>query len=260
MATYQRIFVIENIARLHVLFADTIEAARLTDLYRQRAGLPPATAASQRALLRAYEEFNQGLRRVAQTGAAVAQKTMRDKLDLYIQGTGRGPTGRQPNLKQRVTARRLPPIAGVETGAVGVGPEEVLNRAVNPDTPGYGTYWRAIEFGTGGKGGVPSQKGRVIRGFFTGAAPGYADPTRPLAIYRSGGPHPIFLPGSAGESIGLRGIGKRGGRGSYGTIRREIRPAHFIRDGANEALVEWRREMEQLELRTIGVIGGAARP
>lgn len=252
MTMYQRIFVVENVARLHVLFADTIEEARLTDLYRQRAGLPPATAATQRALLRAFEDFNAGLRRVAQQGALTAQKAMRDRLDAYIHATGRGPTGRRPNLKTRTTARALAPIAGVETGAVGVAPEEVLNRAVNPDTPGYGTYWRAIEEGTGGKGGVPSQKGRVIRGVFTDR--GYGDQTRPLAEFQQGGPHPIFLPASAG---GYSGIGKRGGRGGYGTIKREIRPAHFIRNGANEALIEWRREIAQLELRTMAAIGGA---
>lgn len=256
MATYQRIFVVENVARLHTLFASTIEEARLTDLMRQRAGLPPATRATQGALLRAFAEFEAGLRGVADRSAIFAQRSMRKHLDAYIAATGRGSTGRRPNLKTRVIARRLPPIAGSETGAVGVAPEEVLNRAVNPDTPGYGTFWRAIEFGTGG-GGVPSQRGRVIRGFF--AAAGYGDQTRPLAIYRQGGPHPIFIPGSAGRDIGLSGAGKRGGRGGYGTIRREIRPAHFIRDGANEALAEWRREMAQLELRTVAAIGGASR-
>lgn len=257
MALFQRIFVVENAPAIYRLFVQTLEAARLADLARQRAGLPPATTATQQALVRGLTDFEAGLRIVADRGAAIAQREMRAKLDAYIQATGRGPTGRSPNLKMRTTARRLPPVAGSETGAVGVAPEDVLNRAVNPDTPGYGTFWRAIEEGTGGLGGVPSQMGRRIKGYFTGPAPGYGDQTRPLAQYRAGGIHPIFIPNSVAGSLGLRGIGKRGGTGGLGTIQREIRPAHFIRDGANAALAEWRREVEQLELRTVGVIAGS---
>lgn len=253
MATYQRIFVVQNSATIYRLFLEDIAAARRTDLARQRANLPPITRATQRVLLSALRDYEAGLRDIANQTAAITQQSMRDRLDQYIQATGRGSTGRTPNLKMRTTARRLPPLAGAETGNVGVAPEEVLDRAVNPDTPGYGTYWRAIEFGTG-REGVPAQRGRVIRGLFTGRAPGYADATRPLAIYRGGGPHPIFIPGSAGTALGLSGIGPRGGKGGYGVIRREIRPAHFIRNGANDGLKVWRRELAALELRTIGAL------
>lgn len=251
MAKYQRIFVVNNATTIYRLLLENIALARRAELARQKAGLPPLTRATQRALLIARRDYELGLREIATQTAAIAQESMRDRLDQYIQATGRGPTGRTPNLKMRTTARRLPRLAGTETGNVGVAPEEVLDRVVNPDTPGYGTYWRAIEFGTGGPGGVPSQRGRVIRGLFTGRAPGYADATRPLAIYQSGGPHPIFIPASAGTSIGLSGIGPRGGRGGYGTIGREIRPAHFIRDGANDALKVWRRDLAALESRVI---------
>src|SRR5881628_3513072 len=99
MAVYQRIFVVDNAATIYRLLLENIALARQADLARQRAGLPPLTRATQRALLIARRDYEAGLREIATQTAGIAQQSMRDRLDQYIQATGRGPTGRRPNLK-----------------------------------------------------------------------------------------------------------------------------------------------------------------
>lgn len=268
VAVYQYIYSVTDVAQTYREFLATIEDCKLTDRVRARAGLPPITLQTQAVLYRSFNDFEKGLRHVAQRGATNAQQAMRDTLDARI--GPRGSTGRSPHLKQRVTARALPPLGGTETGAVGVAPEEVLNRAVDPLNPQYGAYWRAIEFGTAnqqlepGDPKVPSQKGRVIKGYFFEAGYGGSGEP-PRATYQQGGPHPLFVSARAGAqqaaSIGFSsGIGPRGGAGGYGTIKREIVGKHFIRDGAARAATEWKREMAALQARTIGSIAGALRP
>lgn len=238
MALFQRIFAIPEVAITHDKFVTAMELA-------ERLG--PQAARTLVQLRSAHRAFIEDLDTTARTTARLATQEMR----AFERATQvRGGTGRSPHLRVYLTARPLRRA----TGSVGVADEAVLDRAINPMTPQYGTYWRAQEFGTGqsagpGEPNVPSQIGRVMRGYFYAA--GYKDPQVPRSIYRGGGgPHPLFLPGRAGGFGGARltgGSGPRGGRGGFGTISKEIEGRHFIRDGANEAERYWLAEIARAQ-------------
>jgi hypothetical protein len=104
----------------------------------------------------------------------------------------------------------------------------------------------------------------VIRGFFFKG--GMSDPSPPQSIYAGGGgPHPIFVSAAGQRSLygGLGfsgGAGPRGGVGGYGTIGKEIEGRHFIRDGADAALVDWRAGLRSVEQRAIASLQGLTRP
>jgi hypothetical protein len=237
VAVWQRVFAIEDVALTHDKFVTAMELA-------ERLG--PQAGRTLAQLRAAHSAFTSDLDALARSTARVATVEMRN----FERATQvRGGTGRSPHLRVYLTARPLRPASG----SVGVGDEAVLNRAVNPMTPRYGSYWRAQEFGTGNVGAawepkVPSQIGRELRGYFFAA--GYRDPEVPRAIYRGGGgPHPLFLPGRP-QDFGPRtrgGIGPRGGVGGRGVISVEIKGRHFIRDGANEAERFWLAEIARAQ-------------
>lgn len=258
MPTYQRIFAASDVAQVHRLFLEAMRAARIADQALRASGRRPRSQATLAELQRAYTAYNDELAALARKTARDADNRMRAKLRAR---RVRPDTKLSPHLASMIRSRPIRLAVGLESGAVGIADEEWLDKAVNPTSPQYGPYWRAQEYGTGATDpttgySVPSQVGRVIHGYFYG--PGLTNPTRPQSQYAGGGgPHPIFVSsksaGAAGESVGISGYGggKRGGKGGRGVIGVEIQGKHFIRDGANEALVEWRMGMSQIETSTI---------
>lgn len=267
MAEFQRIFSASDVAQVHRLFLEAMRAARLADLALVSAGRRPRSRATLAELQRAYTAYNDDLATLARRTARDADARMRAKLKASMV---RPDTRMSPHLASMIRSRAIRLGVGLESGAVGIADEAFLDRAVNPTSPGFGTYWRAQEFGTGATDPttgytVPSQVGRVIFGYFYG--PGLTSPTRPMSQYRGGGgPHPIFVTassaGAQAASIGISnyGGGKRGGKGGRGIISVEIQGKHFIRDGANEALVEWRLGMAKIEASTISRLKSVLTP
>lgn len=263
MATYARIFVLVDVAHVYEEFTQTLDAVRLgiraaRDPARKR-GLQATEKEIQAVLL----QYSRGLDSLALKSSKLAEKSMKSAFDATKSRT-RGRTGKKPGLRSKLDARplRLPGLSG-GTGMVGVANVNSLNKLTNEFSPGYGTYWRAQEFGTG-TNEVPSQVGRVIQGFFVGAGGG-GDPERPNAAYRGGGgPHPIFISAKSQRAVfsaagfAGRGAGQRGGVGGLGTIGREIQGRHFIRDGANRARDVWQAEIRSNENRALTALGAIA--
>lgn len=112
-------------------------------------------------------------------------------------------------------------------GLVRVALIDELEKIVNPN--GYGPFWRAQEYGTGGD--VPSQVGRRFLGTFEPSG----EP--PDAAQRGlGQGHDIaFLPG--GSKPGL------------GRISVELPARHFLRDGTAEAAVQYQRKMQEVQAK-----------
>lgn len=246
---FVRGFVVTDVAEVHASFQRCmLQAERL--LVESRAlggrGRPPRIgqdAARMLAELRmAYRDFNRGLQFAAEKAAQRATQGMREMLSRKMRpdaAHGRG-------LKDYVSAVPLN-LGQMQTGAVGVGDVSRLNKAVNPFSPGYGTYWRAQEYGTG-QNGVPSQVGRILYGSFE--APGGTSPTPPDPQFAGGGgPHPIFRPGYQPNNGADRVSG-------LGTIGHEIQAKHFIKFGADEAVVLWRREIAAVQDRALAELRG----
>lgn len=113
-------------------------------------------------------------------------------------------------------------------GTVRVGLVEELDKAVNPAT-GYGTFWRAQEFGTG-TAEVPSQIGRVFRG--------------------------TFSPSQTSPDSSMRGTGRGSDlvfisdvAGGLGTISVELPGRHFLTDGSAEAATHYIKAMEAVQVK-----------
>src|SRR5487761_248744 len=241
MPLWVRGFIITDVAAVHKSFRDVIaEAEKLASLER-RAG-PKVGTNGQRLvkdLSDAYDTFNANLKLLARNAALRAEKGTIEKLRTDRR---RPSAGNVPPLEDLVAALPLAPIGKAQTGAVGVGNVDFLNRAVNAHNRGYRSYWRAIEYGTGQEG-VPSQLGRILYGSFTQS--GGSSPMAPAAQYAGGGgPHPVFIAGGVGISQidGVRTIG-------MGTIGREVPAKHFIQWGADEAQIMWRRDIANMQDR-----------
>lgn len=242
MPEYARIFVIEDIARIHRAFSETlIEAAAL----ERRA--PGAAAATLRTLQRAYADFNAELDVIAKRSAVRSTQEIRHRIDSTRsrRGTGRG----QPHLRSAIRSRALGRVRGLSTGAVGVADVHVLEELKNPLAPQYGSYWLAQEEGT--RANIGNRRGLFFGpGYSGGGAP--ADP----AHQGGGGPHPLF---ATGGQMGAVGAGT--GRGlPLAKIRRPVPARHFIRDGANRSRIAWEREIRLLEARTVQRLASVIRP
>lgn len=256
MSTYVRGFVITDVAQVHRAYQKLMaDLEELVILERQASGgrslgrgftsgmfKGAANAAAALADVRiSYRDFNQGLQRIARKTAATAEKDMIEKL---TSDQRRPEKGGSTSLRHLLRAAPLPPIAGYQTGAVGVADVAELNRAINPYSRSYGPYWRAVEYGTG-QAGVRSQIGRILYGSFTGA--GGSGPTAPSQEME--GQHPIFI------SAGQKKLSPRG----FGTIGREVPAKHFIKYGADAAAVQWREELTALQQRAIDELSSVAR-
>lgn len=217
MPPYVRGYAIVDVGETHQRFArifTLLEASR-------RRGQP--VGALQVEVQAVYREFNRELRAAAELGARAAQAAMRDRLD---QTRLRPETDARPHLKSLLIARALPPRGSVELGAVGVADIAQLEKAIDPDYPQHGTYWRAQEQGTS------KHVGREIRGYFHGGGKG---PDKPRAAFAGGGTmfhHPEFSPSTIF-------LGPQGGRGGAGTIMVPLRPRRFIARGADDGYAEW---------------------
>lgn len=258
MALYRRTFTIPEIADVHILFRDTIRKAQEVETIYAAAGQAGVAAATRRELLRAYAEFNAGLNDIAKNTARLATREAKAKL----KATRRRPdTGMSPHLATAIVSRPLRRFGRVATGEVGVGDIEILDTVVNPVGPQYGTYWRAQEEGT------LHQAGRVVYGGFYGAGGG-SGPFKPDPAFRhpARGPHPVFISTHAARGIlsdaGFSGgPGKKGGAGGGKmTIGVELPARHFIRDGANAALIQWRTEIANLQQQVDRRLAAAVRP
>jgi len=80
---------------------------------------------------------------------------------------GRKPSGFSGDLGSHIVSRPLPTTLPI--GSFGIADIDELDRTVNPATPGYGTYWRSVEYGF--NRGLASPK--PIPGYFQ---PGVARP------------------------------------------------------------------------------------
>lgn len=250
-------FVVTDIAEVHREFD---RALRLCDQLNSQPATRGRARATKAQIQLAYLQFNRELDQLAVASATAATRAIRDRLRKTAV---RPATGKRPNLSSAIRSRALR-VSKFATGVVGVADIEALDRITNPFSPGYGPYWRAQEHGTG-TGEVPSQVGRVIRGYFVGKGGG-GSPEPPRSQYAGGGgPHPIFV--SAGGQRALfgglgfsGGAGSQGGVGGYGTIGAEIRPRHFIRDGAAVAEREWRSGLHAIEAQTIARLSAVLTP
>lgn len=244
MPVYVRGMVIPDVALTHrayqKLMLDLEELVILERRLAVESGAPLRSQATitMRALAdtrNSYRDFNYRLRKSAVDGSLRALKGMEERLQAH---RVRPPAGGSPTLASLLKANPLPPVSGYETGAVGVADVAELNKAVNRHSRGYGTFWRAIEYGTG-QHGVPSQVGRVIYGSFMSAGGGDASAPDP----GQSGVHPIFVSGYR------PGFGQR--VSGLGTIGKEIEGRHFIQFGADQASVQWRQEIMAMQQRAV---------
>lgn len=238
MAEWVRGFIVTDVMDVHEIFQKCIRDAEVLVAEERRLGRSIGGKKLMDELVTSYDGFNVGLRQAAEKAAVRAIKGMRERLE----GTReRVPTGTVPALQDLLEARPLD-LGQRETGAVGVGNVQLLNRAINPHSRGYGTYWRAQEYGTG-QGEVRSQIGRILYGSFQTA--GGSEMTAPMAEYAGGGgPHPVFKSGYSPSVDGQRMSG-------LGTIGKEIRAKHFIKFGADEAAVMWRVDVAEVQTRAL---------
>lgn len=79
----------------------------------------------------------------------------------------RKPAGFSGDLESHIRSRPLPTTLPI--GSFGIADIDELDRTINPATPGYGTYWRSVEYGF--NRGQASSK--PVPGYFM---PGYARP------------------------------------------------------------------------------------
>lgn len=241
MPLYVRGFVIPEVGDVHVAYKRVIAIALENVTLAIRSGVEASLIKDQLARLEeGYRIFQVNLQAAAVTGAAAATVEMRDKFRSTVKRVET--TGNGPSLVALLVARPLT-IPGFATGAVGVADVALLDTAINPNSR-YGPYWRAQEYGTGAdspEGPIRSQKDRVIFGAFFGG--GESSP--PIAEYAGGGgPHPIFISHSDSPSD----------TPGFGTIGMEIAGRHFIRDGADAALLKWRADIARAQSEAISAL------
>lgn len=234
MPEFVRGFVIPQVTDVHEWFQRCLKDAERLLGDARRTPLEPVAQGIVDDLTLAYNTFNRNLREAAEVAAAQAMVGMKARLEQHER-----PVGPRTPASNYVVARPLN-TGNLETGMVGVGEIEELKRIRNPD--GYGTFWRALEYGTG-QNGVPSQIGRVLLGVF-----GMSNPSAPDAQYAGGrGPHPVFLSKT-------KLAGSLAAQSGFGTIGMEMRGKHFIKYGADEAAVKWRENIAAAQDRALKAI------
>lgn len=242
MAQYVRIFVVENVERIHRDFLDAIRLARQVEQIRVKQGRGAGAVATRRELQRAYADFNRELDGIAKTTAVAARAAIRREIATT---RTRPDTGNGPHLRDMIRARPIHPLGIIATGAVGVADIDVLDQLVNPQSPQYGPYWRSQEYGYKFRG---KQLTGVVGGFYDRGFGG--GPYRAESQFAGGsGPHPLFLPGRTGGAMAMAAGGTfRSGAGmSLVKFRSNLRPRGFIEKGASAAEVVWRRDLARLE-------------
>lgn len=141
-------------------------------------------------------------------------------------------------LEQSHTARR-PRTGDMEThirslpgplGSVRVALIEELDKIINPR--GWGTFWRAQEYGTG-TDRIPSQIGRPLMGVFEDSGTPPEGAQRGLGV----GLDIAYIPGGLPPGPGA--------------ITVDLPPRHFLRDGSAEAGARYIAEMDAVQTRWI---------
>lgn len=232
-------YVITDVAETYLDFARAIQAAQRYNASARRSRRRMPGVAIQAEIEAAFLQFQRGMERAATVGASTAQEAMRRHLQITAV---RPETNAKPHLKSLLTARPFAPqgIGGFATGSVGVGEIKTLDRAIDPDYPEAGPYWRAQEQGTN------KLVGRRIFGYFFGAG---QIAEVPRAQYRGQpGPHAEFA-ATRGKNSTFLGV--RGGQGGPGRISVPLKPRGFIRDGAAEGRVAWAAEVQSAEVAAI---------
>lgn len=250
MAEFFEILATEDAITVHKLYLELLGELIAIDRTAAALRTPSPTAALRARVEVSYREFRSDITRLAEVTAADFDARARTILAATRR---RDDTRVAPHLRNLIQSRPASlGVADLPIGAVGLARISTLDRAVNPHTPGYGTYWRAQEYGTGA-GGVPSQRGRQLRGFFYQA--GFSNPQRPQSAYRGAGDpkYPIFLPGRTGglPANVKGGIGPRGGRGGLGVIHHEIAPRRFLRDAADLTYAEYLTGVKAVQARAL---------
>lgn len=242
MSTYARIFVNISVGEIAREFDKVLALAT-------RLKLPAAEA----EILKAFTDYNRGLDRIAKATAVSSRALIEKQLAITAK---RPDTGMRPHLRSNIRSRPLLPNSRIATGAVGVADIKALERAVNPADRQKVPYWKVQEEGT------TKNVGRTLKGYFFDK--GLTNATRPAPGYTgSKSAQPLFRPGFTSTGAGT---GPRGGRGGKGVITHPIKARHFVRDGADKALIDYKNEMRALESATItelarvfGGPGGAGR-
>lgn len=133
-----------------------------------------------------------------------------------------------PHLAQHIVSTPLP--EGLPGGAIGYGAIEQLDKAIDPDHPAAGTYWRAIEEGSA------HMVGRIVVGYFQ---PGFAAPS-----FEQNRQHPMFKTADTGFLPGMVGAPAM-------RVMEPIQAKHFLRDGSRAAIYLHEREMRTLQAEAI---------
>lgn len=233
-----------NVVEIHLRFERLISLAETVDADRKRRGLPPAAAGTRAQLLVAYATFNDRLRLLAVETAGQARQ---EALDQLKRKQKRPDTGQGPHLRGAVRCRPLYRFGKLETGEVGIGDIERLDKVVNPLSPEFGPYWRAIEYGT------RRHVGRIIYGYYFGTGLS-GQPDRPRSEFAGSPspPHPIFVTARAARAlyggVGFSGgAGVRGGAGGLGTIRNPIVAQGFLEAGYDRTKAPWLAGLRAVE-------------
>lgn len=177
---------------------------------------------SAAAVARIYAELNDGLRLLALEVARSSEHHIRER----IRATQKRPdTGRGRGLIDNIKSSTWDPTPSVSVGWVAIAQLKELDKTVNPYSSSQEPYWRAQEYGY--------RYSHIPTGFFFG--PGYSGPiSRPSPS--QAGLHPLFVPSAKG-----------------GTFRSppQIEARHFLRDGASQAIREWRSGFGQLQSKVL---------
>lgn len=253
MPEWVRGLIIRDINEMHAKFRELIAVSeQLQRATTRRKGADPALAALARVRLERvqvlYANFNREVRATAERAAVQATRDIRDRL---AKTQLRPDTESSPHLRDLIVCAPIN-LGSIPTGMVGIGDVDVLNRAVNRRSPGYGPYWRAQEYGTG-FGEVPSQVGRILYGYFDVAGGGDATPPQAQYAGGGGGPHPIFQPARPRGGTGVSGMW---GSIGLGTIGAEIQPKRFLELGSHGAAVAWRARLAVVQQQVIDGIAG----
>lgn len=255
MPRYKRIFSVD-VGRTQGLMLRNLVLAQKLVLVQRSKGLP-RDEATVRRLQKVLVDLQRGLERVAKETAIDVNKEINKEITKTKSGRPR--TGNNPNLRNQIKSRPIHRFGSkIMTGEVGVADIDVLDKLVNPRYQQYGPYWRAQEDGT------KHQAGRVVYGGFydAGLAGGPYKPDPALGGVRRA-PHPIFVSThrarAAYGTLGFSGgPGKQGGAGGGKmTIGKELKPRHFIRNGANTAAAAYRVRVAAVEsqvLRDLAVV------
>lgn len=236
-----------DVIQTHREFARTLAEIRAYNTWAARKGRPLLTALETR-LNTAYAVFNRDLDRAAHIGALAATRGMKTVLK---QTQLRPDTDRRPHLRDLLRSKPavVPGLRGFATGSVAIGDVDWLEKAIDPEYPQHGSYWRAQNYGTA------AHVGREIYGFFHGGG----SMSKPLAALAGGGSmqhDPMFSPSS-------KMSGPRGGRGGPGRISVPLKPRMFVERGRDAGYGEWLAAMavaEQDALLSITRAMGTALP